>query len=201
MGCSESKPTEIKPTSDVGSPEDLYKPIHSAVRWNKMADVKNLIRNAADANIKDTTNGNSPIHIAAQNGHTEVCKYLIEKKCDLNAKNMKGNTAIHMSVGYDYFESAMVLINGGADQEIENDLGFIAIMGLEGDKSLGMAAFLCASTIEQFVHSFDLIEANNGKGCDKAAFASHGMKSKKLLGSQWTPEHQDRFKKILISLK
>jgi hypothetical protein len=200
MGCAESKPTEIKPTSEV-KVEDEYKPIHSAVRWNKMADVKSLIRNTADANIKDTNNGNSPIHIAAQNGHTEVCQFLIDKKCDLNAKNMKGNTAIHMSVGYDYYEASMSLINGGADQEIPNELGFIAIMGLEGDKSLGMAAFLCASTIAEFIHAFTLIESNNGLGCDKAAFASHGMKSKKILGVQWTPEIQDRFKKILMSLK
>lgn len=68
-------------------------------------------------------NGNRPLHIAAQNGHTDIVQLLIKKKCSLNEKNAKGNTAIHMAVGYDYYDAAKLIIDAGGDPSIENLAG------------------------------------------------------------------------------
>jgi ankyrin repeat protein len=68
-------------------------------------------------------NGNRPIHIAAQNGHTDVVRLLVNKKCLLNEMNMKGNTAIHMAVGYDYYDAAKLIIDAGGDPRILNSAG------------------------------------------------------------------------------
>ena len=176
-----------------------YKLVHSTVRWNKISDLAAMINNES-VNFVDPTNGNCPIHIAAQNGHYEVLKYLIEKKAFLNSKNLKGNTAIHMAVGYDYYQCAKMLVDAGADQNIENDSGFPSNRGIEGDKSFGIAAFISAQTIEEALLAFTLCEENTDIVL-KSLFVSTGMKHKKSFGDQWTPEIHDRFKHIIAKCK
>ena len=68
-------------------------------------------------------NGNRPLHIAAQNGHTDIVRLLVNKKCRLNETNQKGNTAIHMAIGYDYYDAAKLIIDAGGDPKILNLAG------------------------------------------------------------------------------
>jgi ankyrin repeat protein len=86
MGCLSSKPEDVTnakgngadvPSRPVSNPEVAvpvkkeldFKPIHSAVRWNKpINEVKELLVSEEAVNCVDVGNGNSPIHIAAQNG-------------------------------------------------------------------------------------------------------------------------------------
>ena len=51
----------------------------------------------ADANLA-TEDGYSPIFIAANNGHAEVVKLLVEKGADLNQANVRHRTSIVISV-------------------------------------------------------------------------------------------------------
>ena len=39
--------------------------------------------------------------------------------------NMKGNTAIHMAVGHDYYDAAKIIIDAGGDPTILNSSGGI----------------------------------------------------------------------------
>ena len=72
--------------------------LHSLIRWNKkplqMREL--LLQTPTLVDVHDPRNGNTAIHIAAQNGHLDVVKMLIESCADLNAKNSKGNTALHV---------------------------------------------------------------------------------------------------------
>ena len=104
-------PAAPAPTEPVADPavktEDVevtFKTIHSAVRWNKSAlEVDALIKTKEMANMRDTGNGNFLLHIAAQNGHFDLVKLLLEKKeADINCQNNKLNTPLHMSLSYDY---------------------------------------------------------------------------------------------------
>ena len=221
MGCGSSvqapseKPAEFVPPAAAAAPVEVkpaepakpvvaetvnFKPIHSAIRWNKpLPEIQELLVSDACVNCVDPTNGNCPIHIASQNGHNEIVKLLIDKKANLNAKNGKGNTGIHMAVGYDYYDAAKMLIDAGADDKLENDLGFPANLGLEGDKALGIAALVCAQTVQDVEVALALCEAKDAK-LNKVNFISAGLKAKKNLGGAWTTEHQDRFKKITNSL-
>lgn len=176
--------------------EVAYKPIHSAVRWNKPVDeVEILLVNADAVNCEDPGNGNRPVHIAAQNGHDDLIRLLIKKKADLNAKNGKGNTALHMAIGYDYYDSAKQLIQAGASLEEENESGIPAKYGLEGDKCLGIALLCKATTPEEVSEAFDLCDSEIDH-LHKINFAQSGLKAKKALGDAWTKDLQERFKGI-----
>lgn len=181
--------TEVVPTHD-------YKQLHSAVRWNKpVAEIEILLTSKEAVNSVDPSNGNRLIHIAAQNGHVDIVKLLIKKKADLNAENLKGNTALHMSIGYDYYEASQLLLNAGADPNFVNQSGFPAKIGLEGKKGLGIAALGVAKTPAEVIKAFDLCETII-EHLDRANFAQNGLKAKKTLGADWTPELQNRFKEI-----
>jgi ankyrin repeat protein len=212
MGCSNSKEVvqsekplpapEMVPVVVESAPREInFKPIHSAVRWNKpIEDIESLVFNADAANCVDSVNGNRPIHIAAQNGHFEVLQLLLNKGAELNAKNVKGNTAIHMAVGYDYYECAMLLIEAGADPLLPNEAGFPANTGIDGDKTLGLAALACAKNAEDVAYAFDLCEERIDE-VNKSHFVAFGMKTKKSLGPEWKQELQDRLKAITLKLK
>lgn len=194
----DEKPVEA--TKPVVAEVVNFKPIHSAIRWNKpLAEIEELLVSDACVNCVDPSNGNCPIHIAAQNGHNDIIKLLIEKKVNVNAKNGKGNTGVHMAVGYDYYDAAKMLIEAGADDTLENDAGFPANLGLEGDKAMGIAALVCAASVKDVEEAFELCEQKLDK-LNKVNFISAGLKAKKNIGGGWSSEHQERFKKITNSL-
>merc|ERR1719498_492368 len=106
---------------------------HSAIRWGK--PIEELEPLVTDVDCQDSGNGNRPIHIAAQNGHLEIVKWLIGKKCNVDAQNSTGATALHMAVAYDSYFVVEALLAGHADSTIKNQAGNESITGLDGDKT------------------------------------------------------------------
>ena len=56
-------------------------------------------------------NGNSALHIAAQNGHEATTKLLIERGALVDSQNSKGNTSLHMALSYDYDKCVKVSVS------------------------------------------------------------------------------------------
>ena len=54
--------------------------LHWAAGSGHIACVKYLVSQNLDPSQKQTTNGRTPLHYAARNGRTEVCRLLIEVK-------------------------------------------------------------------------------------------------------------------------
>lgn len=211
MGCGSSQPKvsshATAPPID-GSPGTVkrakYKQIHSACRWNtKSIDELTVILREPDAVLcLDEGNGNTPLHIAAQNGHEEIVKLIISigGKAVLNVQNQSGNTPLHMAVEYDYYASSKVLVDAGADVSIENFANIPARKGIEGTKNyLSMPLFLATSE-EELLKSLGACE-NGVMDLEKSSFAGLALKLKKSLPPEvWTEECKNKFKAVLKAI-
>lgn len=170
---------------------------HSAVRWGKtVAELEAMV--AEDKSVVDThddKNGNQAIHLAAQNGHLEITKWLVnDKKVDVNGQNKKGQTALHMSVAYDMYDQSVFLLESGAKKDIKNGDGNEAITGIDGDKTGvnawdgPMVLIQCAQNAADVAKALDSLEASikaDAAAFDKAALVQTGMARKKALGAEW----------------
>lgn len=199
MGACGSANTEVGVEESDGDLVKDWKEVHSIARWNK--DYEKLRRSIAAndqvVSLRDPKTLNTPLHISAQNGHEEVTEILISGKADLNAKNGRGQTALHMAMSYDYYSVVKMLINAGCDENIINDDGFPAITGLTGEATVGMVSFAAAQNQEDIHAALDRIE-NDIQRTDKVGYIKNYLKVKKDLGhSIWGDAEQKRFQMIL----
>lgn len=72
--------------------------------------------------IKDgeSQKGNTLLHVAVKKRDDDMIRLLIRKGADVNAKNMKGNTALHYAAETG---TAMILIKSGAHIDAKNKRG------------------------------------------------------------------------------
>jgi hypothetical protein len=187
----EVQPTPVPTTT-------TFKQVHSAIRWGKpLAEVSPLLNIEGAAVLPDPQTGNVPIHIAAQNGHTEIVHYLANTcKVDVNVTNAQGNTPLHMAIEYDYLETALLLIQFRASKTLSNKAGQLSGKGIEGAKSIELLGFAKAENERELLKAMSNCDANI-KDLDKSTFISVGLKKKKAVGPQWTDEVQVKFKSIL----
>jgi len=183
---------------------DTVKTIHSACRWNKLAEVGKMLTSPAHANAKDPNNGNTCLHIASQNGHFDLVKMLVEAGADVNNQNGGGQTALHMVVSYDIDDVKNYLLSKGADGSIKNEDGFEAKFGLSGEKDENSVegkklAFESASTTAEFIAALTGLVDVADK-LDKAWMVQRGMKTKKEKKAEWTPEVQGKFGELLAAI-
>eukprot|EP00943_MAST-04B_sp_MAST-4B-sp1_P006492 g6492.t1 len=219
MGCGASKQSDTKVAADttagnnnnggaVDVPTDMdefTKKFHSKVRWGKqLPEITPFIdANPDGLNCKDAGNGNTPIHIAAQNGHIHLVKYLVEKGCECNAQNGTGNTALHMALAYDYYWCARILTTqGNANSKIKNNDGYEAGTGIEGDKTDGdwLPAMISAHNAEELNEAMEGLRNQDISTIDKAAFIQAGMAKKKSAKDIWSGEVQNIFTDIVKAL-
>jgi hypothetical protein len=111
------------------SPSSATAQLFSWVRHKKVAELSSFLAAGGDANTVDSA-GNTPLIVACQNGHLQVCKLLLANSANLNASNFKGNTALHYCFSYGYEEIGEYLIKCGADDEQPNSEGLTCYEGL-----------------------------------------------------------------------
>jgi len=184
--------------------------VHSAIRWNKpVEEIESAVSDsgvplATALGAKDPKNGNQCIHIAVQNGHASLVRYLVENKADVNGANNKGQTPLHMSVEYDFYFLSKYLMESGANPKATNAAGHQAIQGLEGTKT-GKEAWDQPVTIlraagddpSELNQAFEALEAADPGSIDKGSLAQAGMQKKKACKQHWD---KDRFVKLMQAL-
>jgi len=177
--------------------------IHSAVRWGKsVAELKELgLKDTATAEMADEVNGNTALHIAAQNGHYELVRFLVnDLNCFLDTQNKVGNTALHMSVEYEYYQINKTLVDADADTSIVNGDGHPAIEGISGSK-VGLSAWdnpvTMMKTVQDDVESleevFRVLEGCTKGDLKKEELVRIGMTKKKELRAWKDGGFQARF--------
>ena len=71
----------------------------------------------------DRQDGCTPLMYAASVGHIDILKFLMEKGCDLEAKNEDGFTALHWAAYVGNLDSCKTLIEKGANLKAKNSEG------------------------------------------------------------------------------
>ena len=80
-------------------------------------------RVGCDVNRQDEA-GNTPLHMACQNGRTDIIQYLVEKrKCDFNVANNKGELPLHLACKHKYGKEIVRLVSVGCDVNRQDEAG------------------------------------------------------------------------------
>jgi ankyrin repeat protein len=109
-----------------GTPEELGKKLHWIISLSKTPDieeVRRLIKAGADLEVR-TSDGWTPLHVAAMRGRTDAAKALIAAGADLEAKDNDDWTPLHDAAAFGHTEIAKALIQAGADLEAKNKVGW-----------------------------------------------------------------------------
>jgi ankyrin repeat protein len=85
--------------------------------------VKKLVANDADVNKPGWT----PLHYAATTGQVAVIDFLLENSAYIDAESPNGSTPLMMAAMYGSPEAVKVLIQAGADLNLQNQLGLSAL--------------------------------------------------------------------------
>ncbi|CAA0822881.1 ankyrin repeat family protein [Striga hermonthica] len=105
------------------------------------------------AAIKDA-NKRGPLHFAAREGQTEVCKYLIEElKMDINTKDEDGETPLIHAARQGHTATAKYLVDSGADPSIASDLGATALHHSAGIGDVELLKFLLSKGVNSDLQS------------------------------------------------
>jgi hypothetical protein len=102
----------------------MQQDIFSLTRHNRLDAVKALLDGGvSDANDRDYA-GNTILLVACQNGLKNMAKTSLRRGGDINARNTRGNTALHFAYAYGYGDDlGSYLITKGADPQITNGEG------------------------------------------------------------------------------
>lgn len=76
---------------------------------------------------EDDPHGFQAIHLASMNGNFDICKILLEKKADANAKIKQGETPLMMASAKGHASCVQLLLDNGADPDAEDKNGMSAV--------------------------------------------------------------------------
>jgi hypothetical protein len=89
---------------------------------------KEHVKNGINPNICDDV-GDTPLHLAANYAHDEVCEFLLKNGAILNAKNDRGQIPLHKAImSAKHFEIAALLLKNGADVNAKDEYDQTALM-------------------------------------------------------------------------
>ena len=133
-GTTQTQKTVEPPSVKVEVPDI---PIHEAVLFGNIEDVKQHLTAGTDVNAKEEEEGMTPLIVAVGEGRKKIIELLIANGADVNAQSDMG-TPLHLAAGFGHNEIAKLLIAKGADVNGKNDVGdtpldYWAEMNTEGE--------------------------------------------------------------------
>ena len=89
-------------------------PLHQAAVGGHLTTLRALLRHGYSLDTL-ATNGGTVLHAAAECGNVAIIHELISRKCDVHAADERNWTPLHCAAAHDRTESALKLINCGAN--------------------------------------------------------------------------------------
>jgi ankyrin repeat protein len=97
--------------------KDGWTPATTACKYNKLEVVEMLISHDRALVNKGGDTGAPPLMAASAFGHTEICRYLVESGCNVDASDRIGMTALMMAVAMGHLEVVRLLLAAGVNVE------------------------------------------------------------------------------------
>lgn len=103
------------------NPSDMYNwnSLHRASYKGAIKAAELLLASGADINSTDAW-GKTALHLAAEMGRLSLCRSLIAQGIDVNRRNKNNQTALHYAARDGYAQVVGVLLEGGADPDVED---------------------------------------------------------------------------------
>jgi hypothetical protein len=99
-------------------------PLHYAAFWGLHFIVHFLvIELSQDVHSRSVTHDATPLHVASENGHKQVARFLLERGADVSAREKDGKTPLHLASLWGHVEVAYLLIEHGADVSAQDKAG------------------------------------------------------------------------------
>lgn len=103
------------------TPSDM---LMTAVRRGNLASTKRLVNSyIVDVNFRDSGDGESPLYVAAQQGHFEIAKYLLKNGAAADMPDYNKETALFKATRRNSVEIVKLLIQNGANVNAINQWG------------------------------------------------------------------------------
>ena len=106
---------------------EIHEELYDVSGAGDCARVRELLEAGADPNKYKYNGGYTALLKAAENGHNEVVKTLIQADCVLNEKDIFGNTALHNAAASGHNEVVKTLIEAECDINEKDESGNTAL--------------------------------------------------------------------------
>jgi len=100
-----------------------YTKLYLELMHGRYQEALESIRLRKDLDTPCGSFGNTPLHISAEKGLTQIVLRLLEEGVDANVRNKVGETPLHLSVMLGHEEVTELLLNAQADSGICNAYG------------------------------------------------------------------------------
>src|SRR6267154_4527861 len=117
--------------------------LHYAAFWGLHSVVEFLIvEHSQDVCSRDSTDSETPLHLASQNGHVEAACKLLELGADMTARNNYGETPLHIASQMGQIDIIHMLIERGADVTAQKNNGWTPLHGALDGRHQSVAMLL-----------------------------------------------------------
>ena len=134
---------EATPNDSAASGE-LNLKFNRALQEKRVDEIKNLLAQGADINVRGTY-GETALHTSATRNEMEIAQILIECGADLNATDKKGCTPLHYALLKGSNDVAKLLIEKGADVNAKQEDEFTPLSMAEFKKNKELVDILKAA--------------------------------------------------------